>query len=181
MYTVKLDVNDLQAALRAYDGTVQYAQAKRAQVMLTELWARRLAGSGVVVHAMHPGWAETPGVLTSLPDFAEKQRGSLRTPEQGADTAVWLAAAPAAAASSGGFWFDRAPAATHMRFGGTTSSPAEYNQLWQQCAQWSAWSFEGSPQEAAVKAAAAASSTPSGGGARATSLAAAAAAAPPGQ
>src|SRR3954454_12432660 len=67
MYTRRLDVGDLQSEDGEFDGTVAYAKTKRAEVVLSELWARRLAGSGVVVHAMHPGWADTPGVRTSLP------------------------------------------------------------------------------------------------------------------
>ena len=61
--------------------------------ILTELWARRLAGTGVVVHAMHPGWADTPGVVTSLPRFHRLAGPLLRSPEEGADTIVWLGAA----------------------------------------------------------------------------------------
>ena len=79
-------------------------------MVLTELWAQRLEGSGVVVHAMHPGWADTPGVRTSLPTFHRLTRPLLRTPEQGADTIVWLAAAAEPARSTGGSLARPAPA-----------------------------------------------------------------------
>ncbi|MDH3788627.1 MAG: hypothetical protein OES53_08695, partial [Xanthomonadales bacterium] len=68
-----------------------------------------LEGTGVTVNAMHPGWADTPGVRHSLPGFHKLTRAILRTPEQGADTIVWLAAAPEAAEHSGKFWLDREP------------------------------------------------------------------------
>jgi len=41
-------------------------------------------------------------------------RPLLRTPEEGADTVVWLAASQAAAGRSGLFWFDRQPRPTHL-------------------------------------------------------------------
>lgn len=40
---------------------------------------------------MHPGWADTEGVRTSLPSFHKTFGSKLRTPEQGVDTVVWLA------------------------------------------------------------------------------------------
>ncbi len=46
---------------------------------------------GVVVNAMHPGWADTPGLAESLPRFYRVMRPLLRTPAQGVDTIVWLA------------------------------------------------------------------------------------------
>ena len=39
------------------------------------------------------GWADTPAVRSSMPDFYNKMKDKLRTVEQGADTIVWLAIA----------------------------------------------------------------------------------------
>lgn len=114
MYTQRLSSDDAQWERRRYDGVAAYAQTKRMQVVLTGMLARRLRAAGVVVNAMHPGWADTPGVRSSLPGFFRWMRGRLRTPEQGADTAVWLAAAEAARRHSGRLFFDRAPAAVHL-------------------------------------------------------------------
>ena len=94
MYTTGLALDDLQYERSVYDGSRAYARTKRALVALTEVWAERLKDSGVVVHAMHPGWADTPGVAGSLPGFHRITRRFLRTAEQGADTITWLAAAP---------------------------------------------------------------------------------------
>ena len=111
MYTHKLRVDDLQSERREFDGPTVYARTKRAQVILTELWAEQLAGTGVVVHAMHPGWADTPGVRSSLPRFYKVTRPLLRTPAQGADTIVWLGAPPnrAAARAASGTTADSVP------------------------------------------------------------------------
>jgi NAD(P)-dependent dehydrogenase (short-subunit alcohol dehydrogenase family) len=93
----------------AWNGDLAYARHKRALMALTETWAGELAADGVVANAMHPGWAETPGVARSLPLFLRLTKPFLRTPEEGADTIVWLAAAPEAAGVSGALWLDREP------------------------------------------------------------------------
>jgi NAD(P)-dependent dehydrogenase (short-subunit alcohol dehydrogenase family) len=132
MYTQRLQVEDLQSEHGAFDGPTAYARTKRAEVVLTELWATRLAGSGITVHAMHPGWADTPGVQASLPRFHRVTRPLLRSPAEGADTIVWLGAAPEPAHSSGGFWHDRRRRPTHL-LPGTRETEAERRSLWDVC------------------------------------------------
>ena len=91
-------------------------------MVLAERWAEELAGSGVVVHAMHPGWANTPGIKGALPGFERIMRPLLRSPEQGADTIVWLAAAEEPALLTGRFWCDRHVRSTH-RLSRTRETP----------------------------------------------------------
>lgn len=98
MYTQRLDVDATFAPPEPFDGVRAYARCKRAQLVV----AAHLGH-----HAMHPGWADSEGVRTSLPRFHRLTRTILRTPEQGADTIVWLAATRP---TTPGFWFDRAPA-----------------------------------------------------------------------
>jgi NAD(P)-dependent dehydrogenase (short-subunit alcohol dehydrogenase family) len=136
MYTQKLDVADLQFEHKPYNGVIAYAQAKRAQMILTELWAERLDGTGVTVNAMHPGWADTPGVQSSLPTFRRLTKRSLRTPQQGADTILWLAAAQRPAGVSGRFWLDRRERGTHL-LPGTQSSTRDRQRLWDECVRLS--------------------------------------------
>ena len=138
MYTEKLRVDDLQSERGEFDGPKVYARTKRAEVVLTELWAEQLAGTGVVVHAMHPGWADTPGVRSSLPRFYEVTRPLLRTPAQGADTIVWLGAAAEPGRSSGRFWHDRRPRPTH-RLRRTWETPQERERLLAECVRLSGW------------------------------------------
>lgn len=109
-----------------WDGATAYARHKRALMVLTETWAGALDAREVTVNAMHPGWAETPGVARSLPLFLRVTRPLLRTPAQGADTIVWLAAAPELARTSGGFFLDRArhPAAVLPRTAGSADERA---------------------------------------------------------
>lgn len=113
MYTARIRVDDLETRTLRYDGPSCYARTKRGQVILTELWADELRDRGVVVHSMHPGWADTPAVRESLPNFFRVTKPFLRTPAQGADTIVWLAAAAEPTKTSGLFWHDRAPRPTH--------------------------------------------------------------------
>jgi short-subunit dehydrogenase len=129
MYASGLALDDLQYEKTSYDGNRAYARAKRALVTLTEMWAEQLRNSGVVVHAMHPGWADTPGVAGSLPGFHKITRPFLRTADEGADTITWLAAAEEAAKVTGLFWLDREPHTTHV-FPGTLPSPQERQALW---------------------------------------------------
>jgi len=131
MYTRALNLTDPNWKKRAYDGVVAYAETKRAQVVLSELWARELAGTSVVVNAMHPGWADTPAVASSLPLFHRITKAILRTPAEGADTVVWLAASPKAR-ETGRFWFDREARRTHfVPF--TRNSEREARDLWKLC------------------------------------------------
>jgi NAD(P)-dependent dehydrogenase (short-subunit alcohol dehydrogenase family) len=109
MYTQRFDPEHIDNPAAGYRGGVAYAKAKRAQVVLSHEWARRWRAQGVASYATHPGWVDTPGLRSDLPGFA-RLGPLLRTPDQGADTAVWLAAdAPRAAnpSDSEGFWFDR--------------------------------------------------------------------------
>ena len=129
MYTQGLHVDDLQSASGKFRGTVAYARSKRIEVVLSELWASRLAGTAVVVNSMHPGWVDTPGLRDSLPGFHRALRPLLRTPEQGADTIVWLGSAPQAAAVSGAFWFDRARRPTHL-LPWSTERAEDRRRLW---------------------------------------------------
>lgn len=129
MYTQRLDVDDLFAPPGEFNGTVAYARAKRAQVELNAEWARRYPDAGVGFHAVHPGWVDTPGVQASLPRFAQVIGPGLRTPEQGADTAQWLAWTSEAKAPGGRFWHDRRP--RHTVALPWTSTPAgEIDRLW---------------------------------------------------
>ncbi len=108
MYTQPLDVPALIGHPEPFEGSTAYARAKRAQTVLVEMSAERLAPLGVGVHSLHPGWVDTPGLRRSLPRFAALVGPFLRTPVQGADTAAWLASVPELpAGAQTGFWHDR--------------------------------------------------------------------------
>ena len=114
MYSQALEVESLIMPAQGYSGSVAYARAKRALMVMTEEWAQAWEDDGIVVNAMHPGWADTPGVKSALPGFHRITRRILRSPEEGADTIVWLAAATEAGEASGQLFLDREPRTPYL-------------------------------------------------------------------
>ncbi len=132
MYGQRLDVDTLERGAERFDGVKAYANAKRAQVVLARRWAARLAPD-VVVASMHPGWVDTDGVRTALPRFHRVTEGFLRTPAQGADTAVWLAAGETHTMNAGSFYLDRVPRTEHLPGMRTRVAKAKEDALWMLC------------------------------------------------
>ena len=115
MYSEKLQVDALQMPDDSeYSGSVAYARQKRALMVLTQVWAQQWADAGIVVNAMHPGWADTPGVRDSLPQFRRLTKSVLRSAAEGADTIVWLAMATEAGKASGELFLDREVRPDHL-------------------------------------------------------------------
>ncbi len=138
MYTQRFDLAEIEMGRDNYDGTIAYARAKRAQVVLNAQWADRVPANKIVFHAMHPGWVDTPGVETSLPTFHRLMRPLLRTPDEGADTVVWLASAPQALASTGTFWHDRRRRREHHL---PWTSGNHGTGLWDLCVSRTGWAL----------------------------------------
>ncbi|MEY2958840.1 MAG: hypothetical protein RLZZ01_1408 [Actinomycetota bacterium] len=135
MYATGLTVRGLEMTPDDYGGSEQYARAKRAQVTMNEMWASRHPATDsafeVVFHAMHPGWADTPGVEASLPTFRKVVGPLLRTADQGADTLVWLIADDEPTRSSGDFWLDRRRRPIHkVPTTRRTDTPSRRADLW---------------------------------------------------
>jgi NAD(P)-dependent dehydrogenase (short-subunit alcohol dehydrogenase family) len=150
MYTQRLSLEDVEWRRRPYDGVVAYAQTKRMQVVLAALLAHELAATRATVSSMHPGWADTPAVRSSLPRFWNIMQKRLRSPAEGADTVVWLAASPAARGRSGLFWFDRQPRSAYL-LPWTRESASERAALRELCERATGTpSHAASPRPAAV-------------------------------
>lgn len=132
MYTQRLPVEDPEYRAGDYKGATAYARTKRMQVALAPLLAQRWGSEGVDVHAMHPGWADTPGVVDALPGFHRVMKPLLRDAKAAADTIVWLAAAQPPP-PVGRFWHDRRSRAVH-RLPGTRQSSDDVLRIWRYCA-----------------------------------------------
>lgn len=102
----RLDFADLQAA-RGYEGFRAYANSKLCNVLFTRELAWRLADSGVTANCLHPGFVATrfgneAGGWQSLAIRLAKL--SAMTPEEGAETLVYLASSPEVARQTGGYY-----------------------------------------------------------------------------
>ncbi|QIK74962.1 SDR family NAD(P)-dependent oxidoreductase [Nocardioides piscis] len=113
MYSQRLEADDPEFRRGDYSPTAAYARSKRMQVEMLPLLADRWSLDSITTSAMHPGWADTPGVQESLPRFRSLTRPLLRDNEEGADTSVWLVGAEPAPAS-GRFWHDRRARPVHL-------------------------------------------------------------------
>ena len=117
----RLDPDDLQLA-RGYSGWLAYNNSKLANVLHSYELARRLAGTGVSANCLHPGVVRTRfgrsgSPLVSL--FYRLAAPLLVSPERGARTPVYLAAAPEVAGVTGRYFERQLP---------VRSSPASYDE-----------------------------------------------------
>jgi retinol dehydrogenase 12 len=104
-----LDFNDLQNE-RKYRPFDVYGQTKLCNILFTRELARRLAHTGATVNCVHPG-----GVATGLGWnngrwamlVAKALRPFILTPEQGADTVIYLATAQEVAGVNGKYFYKR--------------------------------------------------------------------------
>ena len=128
MYGQRLRADDPEYLQGDYSPTTAYARSKRAQVELLPVLDQRWGGSGISVHATHPGWADTPGVVDSLPTFHRVTGPLLRDAEGGADTTVWLAATEPVP-DRRRLWHDRRPRPFHL-LRRTRTGEDERARLW---------------------------------------------------
>ena len=125
-----IDFDDLQSK-KNYSGFPVYGMTKLANIMFTYELAERLEGTGVTATCMHPGAVNTR--------FATNNRGpmailfrlfkpSMRTPDQGADTVIWLASSPEVEGVSGRYYADRKPIEPKK----IANDPAARRRLWEE-------------------------------------------------
>jgi NAD(P)-dependent dehydrogenase (short-subunit alcohol dehydrogenase family) len=107
-----LDFADLQSE-RGYEPKEVYSRTKLANILFTYELARRLAATGVTVNCL------TPGVVATrmLDDYMGVPRAGLRgnstfgaSPEEGAETSIYLAAAPDVERVTGKYFMGKSPA-----------------------------------------------------------------------
>ncbi len=125
----KITFEDLQSQGR-YAPMQAYGRSKLANLLFTYELARRLEGSGVTVNALHPGFVATNlaannGWLVRL--FLPLVHLFAISPEEGAQTAIYLATSPEVEGVTGKYFVDKKP---------VESSPESYDRetaarLWQ--------------------------------------------------
>jgi len=108
----RFDIDDLDAE-RKYSTNRAYGNAKLANILFTSELHRRYHDAGISTAAFHPGGVATNFAAESTSPMRVAYTSFLKrfmlTPEQGADTLVWLAnGTPGADWTSGGYYAKRA-------------------------------------------------------------------------
>jgi NAD(P)-dependent dehydrogenase (short-subunit alcohol dehydrogenase family) len=105
----RIDFDDLMAA-RSYSALRAYSQSKLAMLLFTYELARRLEGSRIAVNCLHPGVIRTK-ITRQMSGWgaviAWLGRPFARSPEQGADTILYLASSPEVEGISGKYFENR--------------------------------------------------------------------------
>jgi retinol dehydrogenase-13 len=95
-----LVLNDLEFTRRSYDNDAAYRQSKQANRMLSIAFAEKLKPYQISVNACHPG--DVNSTLSNNLGF-----GGHETPNQGAETPVWLSTQPIDQQNSGRYYEHR--------------------------------------------------------------------------
>lgn len=104
-----INLSDLQN-LGNWSPGAAYCSGKLANVLHARALASRVAADGIVAHSVHPGTVGS-NFFSHTPDSVQAAYGDAPklSPEQGADTVIWLASAEEPGRSNGGYWYERAP------------------------------------------------------------------------
>jgi NAD(P)-dependent dehydrogenase (short-subunit alcohol dehydrogenase family) len=128
----KINFDDLQGQ-KKYRSFRAYSQSKLANILFTYELARRLGSTSVTVNALHPGVVATRfGRDLGPVRWLYKLGGrAMRTPEQGAETVIYLASSPEVEGVTGQYFQDCKP---------IKSAPVSYDEtiaqrLWQVSAE----------------------------------------------
>jgi NAD(P)-dependent dehydrogenase (short-subunit alcohol dehydrogenase family) len=92
-----LDLDDLEFKRRRYSNGTAYRESKQANRMLAVAWAEKLKDDGITINVCHPG--DVNSQLSNNLGF-----GGSQSPDQGAETPVWLATEPIGGQVSGKYF-----------------------------------------------------------------------------
>ena len=124
-----MDFDDLQSTQK-YRGFPVYGMTKLANIMFTYELAERLKGTFVTANCLHPGavgtnFGKNNGGPMTL--FFRAAKPFMRSPEQGADTLIWLASSPDVEGVSGTYFSDR----KEIEAKKIVHDPATRRRLWE--------------------------------------------------
>lgn len=119
-----LDLDDLECKKRSYNNDAIYRQTKQADRMLSVAFAERMKNDDITVNSVHPG--DVNSKLSNNLGY-----GGHETPDEGADTPVWVATTPELSGITGKYFERR----NHVRCGfGEDKSTVE--RLFEICSQY---------------------------------------------
>ena len=119
--------------LPAYRPQQAYAQSKLANILWTLALARRLEGSGITAHCLHPGVVHTHLLPWPVRLLKPLLRPGMISAQEGARTTLFLALHQDAAAVHGAYLDE------HQQVLAPSSlarDPALQEQLWEACVRW---------------------------------------------
>ena len=102
-----LDFDDLQAA-KGYSAIGAYGRSKLCNILFTRELARRWVDKGVTANCLHPGFVATrfgDGSGGFLSRVVRVAKTFAISPEEGAETIVYLASSPDVEGKSGGYYY----------------------------------------------------------------------------
>lgn len=104
-----LNLDDLQN-LDNYSVGLAYCSSKLANVVFAAALSRRLQGEGIVAYSVHPGIVDS-NFFSAFDEeaMARIDAASMVTPQQGADTLIWLATSDEDDKTPGGYYHKREP------------------------------------------------------------------------
>lgn len=104
----KIDFDDLMVKRRKFSIMASVPPTKLAEVLLAQELAERWASEGITVNSVHPGLVAHTQLLEEVGGFWRWMTNAFgSTPEKGADTPLWLATSPEAAALTGKLYAKR--------------------------------------------------------------------------
>ncbi|MBZ0296053.1 MAG: SDR family oxidoreductase [Anaerolineae bacterium] len=127
--TGELHFDDLQHE-HGYNAWNVYSQSKLMNILFTVELARRLEGTGVTANSFHPGFVNSGfgknngGLMRLAMQMITPLFG--RSPEQGAETLIYLASSPDVAQISGAYFVDKQTASPSS----TATDTAAARKLW---------------------------------------------------
>lgn len=128
----KIDFDDMQVEKGKYSIMRSTPPTMLGRVLITQEFAERLKGTGVVVNTLHPGLVKNTELLKDVGGLWAFMTNTLGgSAERGADTVVWLATAPETANVTGKMFAKR----KELKTPGQGSDPEVRKRFWNECAR----------------------------------------------
>lgn len=127
-----IDMDAQTQPTKGVAGLKEYGVAKLANILFTRKLASMLQGSGITSYSLHPGAVATD-VYRGMPALLQPLvKLFMLTPEQGAQTTLFLASAPVDSLKNGAYYINSKP----KRTSSTARDEALADALWKQSERW---------------------------------------------